>query len=263
MLRIESVFFDNLIPNWLNNPIVLQHNVLLLVTQGKVNYTINGNKIIAEKGDVIFIPEGSNRSSDNYRTELHQKYAILFYCNHGDLGLPFLKNKQLVNIKIRNYEYVKQRFTRLYWEKIGSSNYSLSISIGILQELLGMIAREMETSRISPIQIKYAQEIQLYLNEHYRQSIHIDQLARLIDRTPNYMTSLFKEVIGQSPIQYLHYLRITEACNLLLNSNMTITEISSYLGYYDTSFFFRMFKKFTSLSPSTYKTQGNLTLPAR
>lgn len=101
-----------------------------------------------------------------------------------------------------------------------------------------MLAREFEQPEVSPMKLKYAQKIQQYLLEHYREQVQIHELASLIRRSPNYTISIYREVTGQSPIRYLHQLRIIEACNLLLNSDMSISSISSYLGYYDTSYFF-------------------------
>ncbi|WP_368659514.1 AraC family transcriptional regulator [Metabacillus halosaccharovorans] len=52
--------------------------------------------------------------------------------------------------------------------------------------------------------------------ENYRKNIEIEQLAKLINRSQSYTISIFKELMGQSPIRYIHQLRIIEACNLLL-----------------------------------------------
>ncbi|MBT2738781.1 helix-turn-helix transcriptional regulator [Bacillus sp. ISL-7] len=48
-----------------------------------------------------------------------------------------------------------------------------------------------------------------------------------------------------------------EACNLLLNTDMTVVAISDYLGYYDTSYFSRMFKKLASMSPKEFSMTGH------
>ncbi|MFD0714769.1 helix-turn-helix domain-containing protein [Paenibacillus sp. GCM10027626] len=81
-------------------------------------------------------------------------------------------------------------------------------------------------------------------------------MAHLIHPSPNYTIAIFREVIGSSPINYIHQLRIMEACSLLINSDMTVAEISNHLGYYDTSYFFRIFKKYTSMSPTEFMARG-------
>ncbi len=140
----------------------------------------------------------------------------------------------------------------------GGKSYRTMICQGIMQELIGMLARELEKTELAPSKRNYADTIKSYLLEHYRESIEIDALARLIHRSPSYAAALFKEVYGQSPIRYMHQLRVQEACSLLIHSDMSITHIADYLGYYDTSYFYRMFKKHTGFSPSDYVQQHNL-----
>lgn len=256
MLSIHSAFFDNLIPNWRNQLDVIKFHILVLVTHGKVLYTLNGQPLMAEEGDLLLIPKGTSRMAENGNDEPHQKYTVLFnYSYHSALDendIPYLSNGRILHVNIRNFEYVKQRFMLLYREDIDKKPFGELIRLGTLQELLAIAGREAEATEISPIKLKLAKTIQHYILEHYRTSIQIEQLAELIQRSPNYTTSLFKEVNGQSPIQYMHQLRIMEARNLIANSGMTISEISHYLGYYDTSYFFKMFKKFTSMSPSAF-----------
>lgn len=257
LFTFDSVHFDHHIPNWRTNYQEIPMNVLVLVVDGKVTYTINGEQIIAERGDLIYIPKQTHRAGSNHLEGLHQKYSILFYYEEiAKDYLPFLANERFFIFKIRNLQYLQRRFAHLYEEYRGGGAYRLLICAGIFQELAGMISRELEKLEVTPIKMKYAQTISRYLLEHYREPVEIEQLARLIHRSPNYTIAVFKEVTGQTPIKYLHQLRVTEACNLLLNTDMTVSSISSYLGYYDPSYFFRIFKKLMSMSPTDYITNG-------
>lgn len=221
--------------------------------EGKVQYTIDNEKVELDKGEIMYIPRSAVRSGENYQCTLHQKYTILFIDHEKEIGIPFLDKRQFFKIKPRNFQYFKQRAEYLYRDLKGNNKYNLYICLGILQEIIGMLAREKEETETSPMKLKYAQTIQEYIIHHYRSPIEIDSLAKLIQKSPNYTISIFKEVTGQTPIQYLHQLRILEASNLLLNSNMAISSISEYLGYYDTSYFCRVFKRLMSLSPQEYQ----------
>jgi AraC-like DNA-binding protein len=152
---------------------------------------------------------------------------------------------------------MKHRFERLYFDIRGDKKYRDYVCLGVLQEIIGLFARELESSTITPIKVKFVQIIERFLLENYRKPIEIEHLAKLIHRSPGYTISVFKEVIGQSPIKYIHQLRVMEACNLLLNTDMTVVAISEYLGYYDTSYFSRMFKKLTSMSPKEFSMTGH------
>lgn len=257
MLSLLSVHFDNRIPNWRTNLMLLNHNVLVLVIDGKVKYTINDRTVIGEKGELLFLPINSLRVGENVDGE-HQKFTVLFnYDEEDSEEIPIFRKSQFCKCKIRHFEYFKIRFEKLYLEVVGDGKFTRYFVNGILQELVGMAAREFELVEVTPVKLKLANELQKYLVAHYRQPVHIDELAALIHRSSNYTISMFREVMGVSPIQYIHILRMKEACNLLTSSDLSVTEISNYLGYYDHSYFFRIFKKYTSMSPTAYKQSGS------
>jgi AraC-like DNA-binding protein len=123
------------------------------------------------------------------------------------------------------------------------------ICSGMMIELIGFISREVETNKISPMKLLHTEKIKQYIHQHFREAVHLQELAEQVQRSPNYIIGVFKEIMGLTPIEYLHHIRIAEARNLLLNSDMTISEIAHYLGYYDISHFYRTFKKVAACSP--------------
>ncbi|SDZ65928.1 AraC-type DNA-binding protein [Evansella caseinilytica] len=236
----------------------IDYNVYILVVKGRVNYSINDKRIVGEKGDLLYIPSETVRSGKNHASGAHQKYTVAFtLAESGEKTATFPIKHHFHHIKAKNPEYVKHRMERLFVDSRGDRKFQSYICNGILQELLGMFARELESPAITPSKVKYAAIIEQYLLKNYRRPIEIEQLAKLINRSSSYTISVFKEVMGQSPIKYIHQLRISEACNLLLNTAMTVAAISDYLGYYDPSYFSRMFKKLTSMSPKEFAVYGH------
>lgn len=80
----------------------------------------------------------------------------------------------------------------------------------------------------------------------------MDELARLVERSPNYISRLFKEETGQTVTDYTQQLRITAACDLLANSQMNVREVSDFLGFCEQSYFNKVFKRLTGTLPSAY-----------
>ncbi|MNI07728.1 Bifunctional transcriptional activator/DNA repair enzyme AdaA [compost metagenome] len=117
-------------------------------------------------------------------------------------------------------------------------------------ELLGIAAREAETAEFPSKKLSMVIAIQQYILENYQGQIRLEALSELVDRTPNYVTRIFREVTGQTPIDYLHQVRIYAARDLMLNSSMTIGQVADTLGYCDQSYFNRMYKKITGHPPS-------------
>ena len=92
-----------------------------------------------------------------------------------------------------------------------------------------------------------------YMENHYQEKISLDQIAANMYLSSYYISKLFKEEMGDSPINYLISIRLKKAASLLKDSNLTITEISSLTGYENTYYFSRLFKKKYGVMPSQYR----------
>lgn len=258
MSVIHSVHYDNFITHWKKSQETVTHHILILIVEGRVAYNVNETEVIGEAGDFIFFPKGIKRAAENHSSGLHRKYTMSLTPSKS-LGpiIPLLSNQQFVKFKPHNFQYIQHRFSILYEESLNHDAYQALICESILHELLGLLSRELEKPEVTPMKMKFAQLIKAYILEHFREQLEIKQLAQLIHRSPNYTIAIFREVIGISPINYIHQLRILEACGLLINSNMSVSDISNHLGYYDTSYFFRIFKKHTSMSPTDFIKNGH------
>lgn len=252
MLTLHSAYYDDSIPNWRMPSVTVGQHILVLVVQGKVAYRINHEDIGAEKGDLLYIPIGTVRSAENGEPVPHRKYSALFHHSCPPGVVPLFDNNVFTKKRISNIDYVAKRFEALHREWQEEKPMYPFIASGILQELAGIASRATEMTDISPTKWMLAEKMQRHIREHYREPLNVGEMARLIQRSPNYAISLFKEVTGQTPVKYMQQLRIAEARNLLVGTDFTITEIADYLGFYDTSYFYKTFKKMTGLSPSAF-----------
>jgi YesN/AraC family two-component response regulator len=131
------------------------------------------------------------------------------------------------------------------------------IARGILLEILGIVRREVGGGTHSNSRRSLALRIQQYIVQHYREPFQLGDLAREVDRTPTYVSTVFKEVTGRTPVEYMHEVRVSAARELLLTNSMTIGEIAESLGYCDQTYFNYMYKKIVGHPPShTLKIQN-------
>ncbi len=100
-----------------------------------------------------------------------------------------------------------------------------------------------------------AEQVVRYIARNYRGMISMEQLAHQMNYTPQYVSRKFKEQMGCSPLDYTIRLRIDLARNLLCDTEATLQEIAAYVGYPDTVYFNRMFKKQTGITPGEYRRQ--------
>ncbi len=244
---IHGVFYD-ISPHW-NVEKAKGLDTLVYVTDGKVHYQVGDRAIELTKGNLLFIPSDLIRAWENDKKVSHRKYTIVY---ENTTKREFV-GEEVFLFKPRKSAYYEQRLTFLNEQWLSNRIYHEELSQNILSELLIMIAQEKAEWHISPVKETYVRDMQEYILQNYRRNISIEELASLSEVTPNYVTVLFKEVLGVTPIQYLHQTRINNAWNLISTTSMSIKEIAEYLGYCDQSYFNRMFKKWMGVPPSEVK----------
>lgn len=92
-----------------------------------------------------------------------------------------------------------------------------------------------------------------YLNENYSQHISLDQIAKNMYLSPVYISKIFKEKTGDSPINYLIHVRLEKAKEMLEDGKGSIRSIATMVGYEDVYHFSKLFKKHFGVSPMYYR----------
>ena len=97
-----------------------------------------------------------------------------------------------------------------------------------------------------------------YINSNIEKNITIDELCAEIHMSKNHLCRQFKKATDITIMKYILKTRIVLAKNMLLNENLTITEISNRCGFSSVSYFSRVFKEETGVCPLNYKKEGRL-----
>lgn len=92
-----------------------------------------------------------------------------------------------------------------------------------------------------------------YIQEHYKEHITLEELSRVADRNPQYISAVFSKACGMSLKEYITSLRMEEAKKLLRSTSIPISEVALKSGYQDTKYFSRTFMKSTGTSPREYR----------
>ncbi|NLM96369.1 MAG: helix-turn-helix domain-containing protein [Halanaerobiaceae bacterium] len=96
-------------------------------------------------------------------------------------------------------------------------------------------------------------KIQEFIYENYKEKINRDEIASYVYLNPAYLSRLFKKETGKTLTEYITELRIEEAKRLLSSTDYTITAIAEEIGYYNYSYFSRIFKDIIGLTPGEYR----------
>lgn len=102
------------------------------------------------------------------------------------------------------------------------------------------------------------QNIQSYIDNHYHETITLELLSSLFFLNPTYISAQFKEKVGIKYIDYINQLRLEEAKKLLITSTKKATIIGKLVGYDNEKYFYRIFKKYTSLTPEQYRNKHKI-----
>ncbi|EAC7182535.1 helix-turn-helix domain-containing protein [Listeria monocytogenes] len=94
-----------------------------------------------------------------------------------------------------------------------------------------------------------------YIHLHLTENLSLDDLAKELEMNKTYLCKKFKDEIKMTISDYINSERIKEGKTMLTQSDISLSEIAYLLGYNDYSYFSKIFKKKTGLSPGAFITQ--------
>ncbi len=92
-----------------------------------------------------------------------------------------------------------------------------------------------------------------YLNQNLDKEITLDQLAQMVHLNKNYLLQLFRDTYGQTPIQALIEMRMARALDLVVNTDLSVSQIAAACGYTSASYFTAEFKKHFGITPLKHR----------
>lgn len=97
------------------------------------------------------------------------------------------------------------------------------------------------------------EKIENYVRAHYSETLSMQTVAHAMNYSESHFCRLFKQCFKMTFSVYLNEYRIEQAKQLLVSTNSNIKEISLRSGYQDTSYFIRVFKRSTGMTPADYR----------
>ena len=123
-----------------------------------------------------------------------------------------------------------------------------------LDETVAHIQAALERKRkVSDEAQRLVRKAMAYLHQHYAEPISRQDIARHVGMDEDYLTTCFRQELGVTPIAYLNRYRISQAKRLLTETTKSITEIALEVGFSDSGYFSRVFRRETGRSPEAYR----------
>ena len=99
---------------------------------------------------------------------------------------------------------------------------------------------------------KIVRSVVEYIDEHYYKEITLNQLSKIANMNPTYLSVIFKNIVGSNYIKYLTEVRVERAKKLLLEGKR-VTDVCGDVGYNNYRYFSTVFKAETGIAPGKYK----------
>lgn len=198
--------------------------------------------MLMERGDL----EGMRKSIERiFEEQLHSRYGAQFI--HMILG-------RILNMTLLAFPAGEGREERL--EEL-MAGFALAdeamdpreLADRLYQLLLRYIGQQFQEAHAED-KIKLAIQ---YMQQNFERNIAINELAERYGMSANYFSTMFKRETNQSAITFLTNLRVQKAVWYLENTEDSAVDISQRVGYEDSQYFFRVFKKTMGLTPLMYR----------
>ena len=101
-----------------------------------------------------------------------------------------------------------------------------------------------------------AWQVKSYILEHLGEPLSRDSIAEQVNLSPDYMSKMFKTVVGKNLSQYIVDERMEKAVFLMRTTRLNVSQIATEVGCDNFSYFSKLFKKYTGVSPRDYRRQN-------
>ncbi|MGZ9583194.1 response regulator transcription factor [Paenibacillus marinisediminis] len=229
--------------------LIMVHNELPNVEAVDSKFQLNGLTEDLKRGryqeafqDLL---EHAQRMSRYYRTDVYEFKSFL---SNMIFNITIIMSN--MGMDITELDEAKYR----YFKAIDEALYAVQ-TIELLQAFLNEAASVFESQDHHSNQ--NMKRLLDYVQKHYAEPLTLSEMAKHFHFNPSYLSSYFAANNKEGFNEYLNRVRIEKAAELLRDKATSISEISGMVGFSDHSYFCKVFKKFTELSPSQYRSNHN------
>lgn len=228
---------------------------LLYIAAGQGHFFINGEECVVTAGNIVVYLPGQPQEYVYYKDDKTDVYWVHFTGSDVERIIDYYNIRLSENIiyigTSPDYQWL---FGQIIQEmQLCRPRFEELISL-LLRNIFILISRniisEKGFSNSSEKEIEYAMH---YFRNNYNTDINVEEYALSRGMSASSFFQNFKQITGLSPLQFIVRLRLSNAQNLLENSNLTIAEISNDVGYENPLYFSRIFHKHIGVSPSEYR----------
>ena len=265
LIYISKSKFEN---DWHSTPHHHPFTEIFFITNGQGVFQIGDELVSVKESDLIIINPNCSHTEKSTNLSNPLEYivfginnlAIASSSNNLEDGNDILNSYKIINFKTKKNELLYYLNTLMRELEEKNVNYELACK-SILTLFLIYVMRNTSsdifiTENLEKVNVE-CMKIKNYIDSHYSENITLDFLSNLTYVNKFHLVHLFTKEMNISPINYLINKRIDESKNLLSTTNYSIRDISSIVGFSNSSYFSQMFKKIAGVSPKEYRSNNS------
>ena len=231
------------------------HNAveICVMLEGSCRVLYENRQIRLEAGDIFFaFPNQPHGYEENCGTV---RYLLI---------LPVKPHLEMFYKLLTEHVPESPLLPKGSWEQLGlleilqlgcqdAKNASLEVMQGYFAVIVGKLLSIMKLRPYDSDSENMLRSVLLYIHGHYREPISRKEIARSVGYHESYISHVFSQVLHMGITQYIHTLRVDDACNYLRHTKMPVTQIALELGFGSVRNFNRIFLKETGKTPKEYR----------
>ena len=168
--------------------------------------------------------------------------------NHAVVLIAMLYRALIVRkLKLNHSEYLNPEYYGALNE-VESFEKNREIVANVCEEYLKLIFDYNRFKHSADIQ-----KVMEFIRTHWRENLTLAEIADNMGFNKSYLSSFFNRETGISISDYTNQIRVQESKQLLKNDNISLVEIAMQCGFYDQSYFSKIFNKWTGMTPGEFR----------
>ena len=259
-LSLYSAGYEECPSGYGYGPKIRSYHLIHFVLYGKGELHINEHIFQLSAGDAFFIPAGKVSYYEASKEDPWCYAWVSFLGINSEMYLYQLMTSTddvYIVHGLDNQKYKERIFEIISLQGVSTSRYFQAN--GILFQIMAMLFDDINFQESNWGKNSVVDEVKFYLDINYAEKIKLRDVAKSFGIHPNYLTRIFHEKYGISSKQYLISLKLKKARRLLTTTELSVSVISSSLGFDDQLAFSKIFKKEFAVSPSEYRKQSRIS----
>ncbi|MDD7795470.1 AraC family transcriptional regulator [Clostridium sp. 'White wine YQ'] len=242
------------------------HFMLCYIVNGECIVHCNTKHIAANKDDLIVINNNDAHYIECLCTNLVYYIIKIDFAfllgNQKDLDKTdyieaLIKNNVRFSNEIsKNKELLSEINILVNESQNKNLGYELIVKSSIFRIIVMLLRNNLESISISTnnrknlYSMNSLKEVLEYIDSHYNEKITLTKLATMSNLSKHHFCRLFKRFTGKTFTDYINLLRINKAVSLLKDKDLNINEVALSVGFNDSNYFSRIFKRYKNISPN-------------